>query len=233
MLLLVFAFGASVHAPTVSVALVVTGTMMVQVVAGLTIWRPATTILLLPAVAVTVPPVQVPVTAAPLATRPAGSVSVKVKVCVGLPVGWVTVKVRLVLPPTGRSVANTLSTVGTAAATVTQAPALGVTPLVALGVMAAVILVVVLMLLLLLVLAFGANVQAPAVGVAELVTGTIIVQVVAGLTIWRPATTILLLPAVAVTVPPVQVPVTAAPLAAKPAGSVSVKVKVCVGLLAG
>ena len=91
--------------------------------------------------------------------------------------------VRLVLPPTTKSAANILLTVGTAALTVTQAPALGVTPLVALGVTAAVMFVMVLMLLLPLVLAFGANVQAPTVGVVLLVTGTIIVQVVAGLMI--------------------------------------------------
>ena len=134
----------------------------------------------LPAAAVTAPPVQVPVTAAPLATRPAGSVSVKVNVCVGLPVGCVTVKVRFVLPPTVRSALKTLLTVGTAATTVTQAPALGVTPLVALGVMDAVMLVVVLMLL--LVLAFGASVHAPTVGAATVVIGTMMVQIVAGFT---------------------------------------------------
>ena len=115
----------------------------------------------------------------------------------------------MVVPPMVRSALKTLLTVGLVAVTVTQAPALGVTPLVALGVIAAVILVVVPMLL--FVLAFGANVQAPIVGVAEVVTDTMIVQDVAGLTIWRPATTMLPLPAAAVTVPPVQVPVTAAP----------------------
>ena len=137
--------------------------------------------LLLPAVAVTAPPVQVPVTAAPLATSPAGKLSVKVKVWVGLPVGCVTVSVRLVVFPTPKSPLNTLLTVGTATTTVTQAPALGVTPLVALAVMAAVMLVVVLILL--LVLAFGAKVQAPTVGAAAVVIGTIMVHVVAGLTI--------------------------------------------------
>jgi hypothetical protein len=150
---------------------------------------------------------------------------------VGLPGGWFTVKVKFVVPPMVRSAPNALLTVGLAAVTLTQAPALGVTPLVALGVMAAVILVAVLMLL--LVFAFGAKVQAPVVGVAEVVTGTMMVQLVSGLTIWRPATTMLPLPATAVTVPPVQVPVTAAPLATKPAGKVSVNVNVCVGLLAG
>jgi hypothetical protein len=58
-----------------------------------------------------------------------------------------------------------------------------VTPLVALGVMVAVILVVALILLLLLVLVFGAKVQAPAAGVVDVVTGTIMVQLVKGLTI--------------------------------------------------
>lgn len=142
----------------------------------------------------------------------------------GLPAGWLTVKVKLVVPPMTRSALKALFKVGLVAVTVTHAPALGVTPLVALGAITAVIFVVVPILL--LVLAFGANVQAPTVGVAEVVIGTMIVQDVAGLTIWRPATTMLPLPAAAVTVPPVQVPVTAAPLAAKPAGNVSVKVNV-------
>ena len=43
----------------------------------------------------------------------------------------------------------------------------------------------------------------------------------------------LALPAVAVTVPVVQVPVAAPPVATRPAGSVSVKLKVCVGLPVG
>ena len=92
-----------------------------------------------------------------------------------------TVKVKVLFPPTGKSAAKALFTVGTAAVTVTHAPALGTTPLVALGVMADVILVVVLILL--LVLAFGANVQAPTVGTAAVVTLTNRVQVVAGLVI--------------------------------------------------
>ena len=230
MLLFVLAFGANVQAPTVGVAEVVTGTMIVQDVAGLTSWRPATTILPLPATAVTVPPVQVPITAAPLAAKPAGKVSVKVNVCVGLLAGWVIVNVRSVLPPTTKSPPNTLFTVGTAAFTVTHAPVVLV-PLVALLVMAETIFVTLEIALLPLVL-FACG-HAPMVGVALTITGTIIVQVAAGLTIWRPATTILLLPAAAVTLPPLQVPIAAAPLATKPAGNVSVKLKVCVGLPVG
>ena len=80
----------------------------------------------LPAAAVTEPPVQVPVTAAPLATRPAGRVSVKLKVCVGLVAGWVTVKVRLTLPATVRLPLKALLTVGTACVTVS--PAVAVLP---------------------------------------------------------------------------------------------------------
>ena len=95
----------------------------------------------LPAATVTAPPEQVPVAAAPVATKPAGRVSVKLKVCVGLPAGWVTVKVKLVVPPTIKSAANALLTTGMAGVTVTQAPADGTTPLVALGRIAPVILV--------------------------------------------------------------------------------------------
>jgi hypothetical protein len=126
---------------------------------------------------------------------------------------------------------KSLVTVGAAAVTATQAPALGATPLVALGVIAAVMLVVVFILL--LVLAFGASAHTPTVGPAAVVIGTMIVQVVSGLTICLAATTIFPLPAVAVTEPPVQVPETAAPLATSPAGNVSVKEKVWVGLPAG
>jgi hypothetical protein len=185
---------------------------------------------LLPAVAVTVPPVHVPVTAPPLAAKPAGNVSVKEKVCVGLPESCVTVKIKLVTPPTPRFALNALLTVGAAAFTVTQAPVVLV-PLVALFVTAAVMLVRPEIALLPLVL-FTCG-HAPIVGVALVVTGTTIVHVVAGLTIWRPVTTMLLLPAVAVTPPPLQVPVTAPPVATKPAGKVSVKLNVCVGLAAG
>ena len=86
--------------PGVGAPAVVTGTMIVHVVAGFTIWSLVTTMVLEPAAAVTVPPLQVPVAAAPVATRPAGSVSVNEKVCVGLFAGTVSVKVRLLVAPT-------------------------------------------------------------------------------------------------------------------------------------
>ena len=137
----------------------------------------------------------------------------------------------MVVPPTVKFAAKALLTTGTAAITDTQAPALGVTPEVALGVIAAVMLVVVLMLL--LVLAFGASVQAPTVGVALVVIGTMMVQVAVALSVIQLLRTIFVAPAPAAVVPGVQVPLTAAPLATKPAGRVSVKVKVCAGLVAG
>ena len=181
------------------------------------------------------PNVQVPPSPFGVATtKPAGRVSVKVKVWVGLPVGWATVKVNVVLPPTGKSAANALFTVGTAGVTVTHAPALGTTPLVALGVTAAVMLVVVLILL--LVLAFGASVHAPTVGAAAVVTSTKSVQVCAGLVIWLLVNVIVLVPATAVRDPPpkVQVPPKLFGVAiTRPAGNVSVKLNVCVGLVAG
>lgn len=139
--------------------------------------------------------------------------------------------VRLVAPPTGRSVANTLLTVGTAALTVTQAPVVLVPPPAALLAMAAVMLAVADIAVLPFVLvACG---QTPTVGVALLVTGTIMVHVVAGLMIWRLVTVMTLLPVVAVTVPIEQVPVTAPPDATIPAGKVSVKLNVWVGFVAG
>ena len=187
----------------------------------------------LPAVTVTVPPLQVPDAAAPMATRLAGSVSVKLKVWVGLPVGWVMVKVKLVVPPTVKLAAKALLTVGAAAMTDTQAPALGVTPDVALGVIAAVMLAVVLILLLALVLAFGASVQAPTFGVVLVVIGTIMVQVAVAFNVIQLVKIIFVAPAPPAVVPAVQVPVTAAPLATKPVGKVSVKVKVCAGFKAG
>ena len=73
--------------------------------------------------AVAVPPVQVPVTAAPLATKPAGRASVKLKVCVGFVAGCVTVNVRLTVPPTVKLPLKTLLTVGTACITVRLAAA--------------------------------------------------------------------------------------------------------------
>ena len=79
--------------------------------------------LLLPAVAVTVPPLQVPVTAAPLATKPVGKASVKLKVCVGFVGGCVTVNIRLTLPPIVRSPLKALLIVGAAAVTVKLAAA--------------------------------------------------------------------------------------------------------------
>src|SRR5207253_1452156 len=69
------------------------------------------------------PRVQVPPTPLGVAmTSPLGNVSVKLKVCVGLPAGWLTVKVIVWLPPTVRPPAKVLFSVGTAAATVMQAP---------------------------------------------------------------------------------------------------------------
>lgn len=115
--------------------------------------------------------------------------------------------------------ANAFVNTGTAALTVTHAPVVLV-PLVALLVTVGVMLVGAVMLALPLVL-FTCG-QLPNAGVELLVTGTMMVQVLAGFTIWRPATAMTLLPAVAVTVPPLQVPVTAPPLARSPAGSVSV-----------
>src|SRR6202008_3856567 len=102
-----------------------TGTVIVQEapVPG----RPATVIVFVPAVAVTVPPVHVPPTAPVPTTRPAGSVSVKLKVCAGLVAGCEIVKVSVVVPATVSAPLNDLSSVGTAAVTFTHC---GVTPLV-------------------------------------------------------------------------------------------------------
>ena len=129
-----------------------------------------------PDAAVSVPIVQVVLPAPPVATRPAGRLSVKLKIWAPLPEGWVTVKIRLVLPPTVRSPLKALFTVGVAASTDTQAPEVGVVPLVALGVMAEVMLVVPVMLT--LVLAFGVIAQEAMVGVADARTGTVTVQLV-------------------------------------------------------
>ena len=52
-------------------------------------------IVFVPAVAVTVPPLHVPPVPPAAMVRPAGKVSVKLKVCVGLPAGCVTVKVSV------------------------------------------------------------------------------------------------------------------------------------------
>src|SRR6185312_63300 len=89
------------HRPGVGVPDVVTGTVIVQLVAGLVMVRPVTTIWLEPAAAVTVPVlVHVPPTAPPVATSPAGSVSVNENTCVGLFAGTVSVKVSVVVAPT-------------------------------------------------------------------------------------------------------------------------------------
>ena len=128
------------------------------------------------------PPVQLTVAAAPVARSPAGKVSVKLNVWLGFVVGWVIVNVKLAVAPGLMVVGeNAFVSTGIAAMTVTQAPALGVTPLVALGVIATVTLVRPLMLL--LVFALGASAHAAMVGLVAFVTGTMMVQVVAGLTI--------------------------------------------------
>jgi hypothetical protein len=77
--------------PTVGVAEVVMGTVMVQLVEAAAICLPVTTTEPVPGVAVTDPPAQVPPTAPVPTTRPAGKVSVKLNVCSGLAAGWVTV----------------------------------------------------------------------------------------------------------------------------------------------
>ena len=217
------------HEPTVAAAAVVMPTVMVQLVCKLVMVRLATTILLPPALAVTLPPAQVPPTVDGVATTsPAGRVSVKLKVWVGLPVGWVTLKVRVCDPPTVSAPANALSTTGTAALTVTQAPVVLVPPPAALLVTLAVALVNSDRLPLPLVLLACGHV--PTVGDAAVVTRTVIVQAVAGLTICRLVTVIVPLPAVAVTLPPLQVPPTVDGLATtSPGGRESVKLKVWVG----
>ena len=81
---------------------------------------------------------------------------------------------------------------------------------------------------------FAATGQTPATGAPDVVIFTVIVQVVCRLVIVRLATVMVLLPAMAVTAPPAQVPPTVEGVAtAKPAGSVSVKLYVCVVLPAG
>ena len=95
-----FVLFACGHIPTVGTAAVVTSTVIVQVVAGFTICRPATVIVPDPAAAVTDPPVQVPPTFGTAATtRPAGRLSTKLNASVGLPAGCVTVNVSVVVPP--------------------------------------------------------------------------------------------------------------------------------------
>ena len=80
-------------------------------------------------------------------------------------------------------------------------------------------------------LVFAATGHAAVLGAAELVTGTVIVQLVP-LT-WRPETVMVFVPAVAVTVPPVHVPPAPPAAIASPDGNVSVNEKVWVGLPAG
>ena len=87
------------------------------------------------------------------------------------------------LPPLAIVAApKALVKVGVTASTVTQAPEVGVVPLVALGVMAEVMLLVPVMLT--LVLALGVIVQEAIVGVADARTGTVTVQVVCAALIW-------------------------------------------------
>ena len=81
---------ATGQAAVLGVADAVTGTVIVQLAP--VICRPAIVIVFVPAVAVTVPPVQVPPVPPAAMVRPEGSVSVKLKVCVELPAGCVTVK---------------------------------------------------------------------------------------------------------------------------------------------
>src|SRR5882672_2435929 len=103
------------HVPAVGVPDVVTGTVIVHVVAGFTIWRLVTVMVLEPAAAVTLPPLQVPPAAPPVAASPAGSVSVNENVCVALLAGTVSVNVSVVVPPTAiEAGANALVRTGTA-----------------------------------------------------------------------------------------------------------------------
>ena len=106
-----------------------TGTVIVQLSPD-SIWRPATVMVLVPAVAVTVPPEQVPPTAPAPIARPEGSVSVKENVCVGLPAGCVTVNVSVdgVPPIVIVAGANAFVSAGVAAFTVTHAPVVLVPP---------------------------------------------------------------------------------------------------------
>ena len=84
---------ATGHAAVLGVVDAVTGTVIVHEVPA--IWRPATVIVFVPALAVTVPPEQVPPVPPEAIVRPAGRLSVKLNVCVGLPAGCVTVKVSV------------------------------------------------------------------------------------------------------------------------------------------
>jgi hypothetical protein len=213
-----FVFAATGHAAVLGVAEAVIGTVIVQL-APVT-WRPAIVIVLVPAVAVTVPPVQVPPVPPAAMVRPEGSESVNENVCAGLPAGCVTVKVKVEgAPPIVIEVGeNALVSDGVAAATVKH---WSTTLLVRFAV--PVIAVVAFV--------FAATGHAAVFGVAEAVIGTVIVQL-APVT-WRPATVIVLVPAVAVMVPPEHVPPVPPAAMVRPEGSVSVKLKACVGLPAG
>jgi hypothetical protein len=211
-------FAATGHAAVFGVADAVTGTVIVQLAP--VICRPAIVIVLVPAVAVTVPPVQVPPVPPAAIVRPEGSVSVKLNAWVGLPAGWVTVKVSVDgAPPIVIDVGeNAFVNDGVAAVTVKHwSTTLFVRFVV--PVIAAVALV------------FAAIGHAAVLGVADAVIGTVIVHE-APLT-WRPATVIVLVPAVAVTVPPEHVPPVPPAAMVRPEGSVSVNENVCVGLPAG
>jgi hypothetical protein len=183
-------------------------------------WRPATVMVFVPAVAVTVPPAHVPPTAPTPTARPEGSVSVKLNACVGFAAGCVTVNVSVEgAPPIVIVVGeNALVSAGVAAVTVkhwsTTLLARLVVPVIAV-----------------VALVFAATGHAEVFGVAELVTGTVIVQLAP--VIWRAATVIVFVPVVAVTVPPAHVPPTAPAPTATPEGSVSVNENACVGLPAG
>ena len=213
-----FVLAATGHAAVLGVTETVTGTVIVQLVP--VIWRPAIVIVFVPAVAVTLPPEQVPPAPPAARVRPEGSVSVNENVCVGLPAGCVTVKVSVEGAPPIVIETGEKAFVSDGVAAVT-ARHWSVTLLVTfvVPVIAAVALV------------FAATGQAAVVGVADAVTGTVIVHDAP--VIWRPETVIVLVPAVAVTVPPVHVPPVPPAAIVRPAGKVSVKLKVCVGLPAG
>ena len=184
----------------------------------------------LPAPAVAVTPVQVPVLPAVLMVMPAGKASVRADVstmapALALPMDTVT----LVLPPLAiLATEKVLLMVGAVAVTVTQAPVLLVPPPAAEFVISAPMLVVAEILLLPLVL-FACG-QVPSVNDAAVVMATVIVQV--PLMLLRLATVMVLPSAVAVTVPPVQVPpTTEGDDTRNPVGSVSVKLTATAAVL--
>ncbi len=167
--------------PSAGVPDVVMLTVMVQVVCALVIVRPATVITLAPAVAVTLPPVQVPPTTDGVAiTRPAGKVSVKLNAWVGLPAGWLTANVSVCVLPTINIPPNVLPKVGTAGLTVTHAPlALEPPPAAVFPTFAVIFVVAPIFPLPFVLFACG---QVPTVAAAAVVTATVMVQLVAGLT---------------------------------------------------